>query len=62
MTDTRKYQAFYNGKECTVEATSSYNAQTAAFNVFSGMFPRKKIKAYQITVMLADVTHSTASL
>lgn len=58
----RKYKAFYNNDTCIVESTSSYNAQTAAFNVFRDRFPRKKIKAYEITVMLLDVTHDTAVL
>jgi hypothetical protein len=49
----RPYIAFYKGKQLQVEATSSYEAQQKAAKLF------KAKKSYEVTVMLADVTHST---
>ncbi|WP_396189747.1 hypothetical protein [Flavobacterium sp.] len=49
----RPYIAFYKGKQTQVEATSSYEAQQKAAAFF------KAKKSYEVTVMLADVTHST---
>lgn len=48
----RTYIAFYKGKQITVEANSSYEAQQKAAKEF------KAKKSYDITVMLADVKHS----
>jgi hypothetical protein len=55
-THTRPYIAFYNGKQINIQATSSYEAQQLAAKQF------KAKKVYQITVMLADIVHDTASL
>lgn len=52
-TETRPYIAFYRGKQIEIHANSSYEAQQKAAKEF------KAKKAYDITVMLADVTHST---
>jgi hypothetical protein len=49
-----KYKCLYNNEEIIVEATTSYNAQTAGFNVFSEKYPRRKIKAYQVTPYLYE--------
>lgn len=49
----RPYIAFYKGKQLQVEAASSYEAQQKAAKLF------KAKKSYEVTVMLADVTHST---
>lgn len=62
MTDSHPFIAFYKGEQIEVQSTSSYNAQTAAFNILRDKYPRRKIKAYEITVMRADITHSTTSL
>jgi len=49
----RPYIGFYKGQKCEVWATSSYEAQKAAAIVL------KAKKSYDVTVMLADVSHST---
>lgn len=48
--------AFYNGKQTTVQAETSYAAQALAAAHF------KAKKTYQVTVMRADLTHSTAAI
>lgn len=52
----RTYIAFYKGKKITVQADSSYAAQTAA----AAQFRAKK--SWEVTVMLADVAVDTASI
>ena len=52
----RPYIAFYRGKQTTVTAPSSYDAQQLAAKYF------KARKAYEVTVMLADVIHDVAAL
>lgn len=52
----RKYKAFYKGKTYDLEAESSYAAQQAAAKYF------KAKKAYEVTVVLADVPVPTQSL
>ena len=57
------YKCFWNGKEADVYADSSYGAQTKATAVFQKMAGRKKVKGYDITVVLCEVngeqyTHS----
>lgn len=64
---TNKYLCLYDGHTAEVEATTSYNAQIAGYNVFKGKFPRRHIKAHQITPCLIEkegkeVIHSTASI
>ena len=48
--------AFYKGKKMTVEASTSYEAQQKAAKEF------KARKAYDVTVMRADIEHSTATI
>jgi hypothetical protein len=52
----RTYIAFYKGKQITVQADTSYNAQQQAAKLF------KAKKSYDVTVMLADVEVDTAQL
>jgi hypothetical protein len=56
ISNMRTYIAFYKRQQITVTANSSYEAQQKAAAIF------KAKKAYDVTVMLADVTHSTASV
>lgn len=62
------YICYYKDDQIEVRADTSYNAQTAAFNILRGKYPRRKIKAHEITPVLAEresgevVTHSTAGL
>lgn len=51
----RCYNAFYNGKKGQVYAESSYAAREEVARV-ARVPPKKR---HMITVMLADVTHST---
>jgi hypothetical protein len=53
MTTDRPYLAFYKGQQIEVTASSSYAAQTQAAQQFKAKRP------YDVTVMLADITHST---
>lgn len=50
------YQAYYRGRTIQVEAQSSYQAQLRAAEIFGVR------KAYQVTVVLADVPLDTASI
>lgn len=52
----RPYIAFYKGKKYSLEAESSYEAQQKAAKYF------KAKKAYDVTVVLADVPVATESL
>jgi hypothetical protein len=52
----RKYIAYYARKQIEVEANSSYEAQKKAAKLF------KTSKSYDVTVMLADVVHSTTEV
>jgi hypothetical protein len=49
-----KYKCFYDNDETIVEATTSANAQIAGYNVFQQKYPRRKIKAYQVTPALIE--------
>lgn len=49
----RTYIAFYKGQQRTVEAESSFQAQEIAKKLF------KAKNGWEVTVMLADITHST---
>lgn len=46
------YIGFYRNKKCEVFAETSYKAQLAAAAIF------KAKKSYEVTVMLAEVTHT----
>ena len=48
--------AFFKGRSITVEAPTSYAAQQKAAAIF------KARKSYDVTVMRADIAHSTAAL
>lgn len=52
----RIYQAYYRGRTIQIEAQSSYQAQIRAAEVFGAR------KAYQVSVVLADVPVDTASI
>lgn len=58
MNEERPYLAFYNDKKVEVTATSSYAAQCKVAKILKV----SEKKRYLITVKLADVVHSTASL
>lgn len=60
------YICFWNGEEAEVYADTSYDAQQDALTLFQKN-TRKKVKSYDIHVVLAEkddqtVTHSTAIL
>lgn len=48
-----RYECFWINDRCTVEATTSYNAQTAAYNVFSGR-TRRKVRPHDIVIILVE--------
>ena len=50
----RPYICIYKGKRIELEATSSYEAQTKAGDIFKV----KSIKRYLIGIYLADVVHA----
>lgn len=50
------YIAFYKGKKIVVQASTSYSAQCIAAKQF------KAKKYYDVTVMRADIEHSTAAI
>jgi hypothetical protein len=52
----RTYKAFFKGRTCIVEATSSYHAQGLATVIF------KARKSRDVTVLLCDSPINTASL
>lgn len=58
MNEVRPYLAFYGNKQIEVIATSSYAAQCKA----ASLLKVSEKKRHLITVKLADVVHSTASL
>lgn len=52
------YICFYNQKQTTVEAESSYDAHQLAL----AFFKPPKSKRHMVSVHLADVEHSTAGI
>lgn len=62
------YICFYNRERHEVHADSSLKAQEAAREHFQKKFPRRKVKGYDIAVVIAEnddgkpVVHSTGSL
>ncbi len=61
------YKCFWNGKELDIYADSMYDAQVIATDEFQKGAGRKKVKGYDITVMLCEVKgeqyyHSTGSI
>lgn len=60
------YKCFWNGKELDIYADTTYQAQQLATPEFQKIAGRKKVKEYQVTVMLCELngeqyTHSTSS-
>lgn len=53
----RPYICFHKGKSITVEAVTSYQAQLLAVAAFK-LRPNQR---YEVTVMLADVTHTAVN-
>ena len=56
------YVCFWNGKRCEVKAKSTYDAQQEATDVFQKAAGRRRVKSYDIEVVLAEkdgeqVTH-----
>ncbi len=49
------YKCFWNGKEIDIYADSMYGAQQLATPEFQKMAGRKKVKDYDITVVLCEV-------
>jgi len=59
------YICYYENSTCEVRANTPVGAQDVAIAIFQKKYPRKKIKTYQITVMLAEkggtpVVHTAA--
>lgn len=54
-----KYECFYNRVTATVFAENSYSANMKALAEFTKIFPRKKIKSYDISVVFAEKPIST---
>ena len=57
------YVCFWQGKQCEVNADTSYAAQLLATIEFKKIAGRKKVNGYDITVVLAEkngqqVTHN----
>jgi hypothetical protein len=50
------FVGFYNGKQVEVEARTSYDAQ----QIVAKLLNVKKSQQHMISVLRADVTHSTA--
>lgn len=58
-----KYTAFYSGDKIEdIPAATSYEAQQKAIALFQSKAGRRKVKNHMISVVLQDVTHSTASI
>ena len=61
------YKCMWNGKELDIYADTMFDAQEQATAEFQKVAGRKKVKGYEITVMLCEVNgeqyyHSTASI
>ena len=57
------YLAFYNGQEHEVWADTAWDAQVQAVKHYQTVYPRRKIKDYQVNVVLCvlngeQYTHS----
>ena len=48
------YVCFWNGKQCEVYAPSLYTAKELAVKEFQVKAGRKKVKSYDVTVVLAE--------
>lgn len=49
------YKALYGGREIDEYAETSYRAQQQALVKFQEMFPRRKVKSYEVYVSLCKV-------
>lgn len=59
----RNYSAFWSDQRIDdIEAESSYGAQQIAAEQFQKQNPRRKVKRFQVVVVLADVPIDPASL
>jgi hypothetical protein len=56
------YVCFYDRQRTEVSASSSLNARDIALLIFQRDNPRRKIKPYAVTVVLADKPIDPASL
>lgn len=61
------YACLYGGNQIDVEADTSYQAQLKGHEHFQNMLKRKKIKSYEVSVILIekdgkDVIHNGAEL
>ena len=59
------YICYYGDSTCEVRANTTIGAQDVAIAIFQKKYPRKRIKSFEITVMLAEkgstpVTHTAA--
>lgn len=57
------YVCFYKNERLEIHADTSYEAQQKAMGELQSAYPRRKIKSYDITVVLAErngqqVTHT----
>ncbi len=57
------YVCFWKGKRVEVHAETTYQAQTKARDMFQAQAGRKKVKAHEVNVVLAEkdgkpVTHT----
>jgi predicted transport protein len=62
------YICFYKGKRVEIEEETSYKAQQKATEKFQKMFPRNKVKSFDVNVKLAEIdgkqvtTHSESNI
>jgi hypothetical protein len=52
------YKAFWKDKECEVYVDTSYAAQTQAVVEFQKMAGRRKVKSYDVTVVICEKNDS----
>ena len=52
---TNGYKCFYNGKDIDIYADSMYGAQQLATVEFQKTAGRKKVKEYQVNVVLCEL-------
>ena len=55
------YICFYNDKRIEVHADSMYAAQEKAVAEFQKMFPRRKVKGFQVNTNLAELAGETVT-
>jgi hypothetical protein len=52
------YGAIWHDKEATIEAETTYQAQQLAVELFQKVAGRKRVKGYEITVLLMKLNGS----